>query len=346
MQTVSMNPVLFRRRLLAWFRRHKRDLPWRRQVSPYRTWISEIMLQQTTVATVAKRFEAWIRRWPDVAALARATETELLRAWEGLGYYTRARNLGKAARLIVEHHAGRLPSDPTALRALPGIGEYTSAAILSIAFGRPIPLIDANVRRVMMRLLGMTRASATVERRILATLQALVSRRRPGAFNEAMMEIGALVCLPEAPRCFSCPLAGFCQARATGRLTLDSRRPTITPRRSAIAIVLADGKVLLRRREPGEINAGMWSFPIVATGDASVQPSAFKRFGRRGAPLEPLTPRIHAYTRFRERLEPVIVRVKRVAPTEPGERWIGRADLDRHPMPSVYRRILKAALGS
>jgi A/G-specific adenine glycosylase len=346
MQTVSMNPVLFRRRLLAWFRRHKRDLPWRRQVTPYRTWISEIMLQQTTVATVAKRFEAWIRRWPDVAALARATETELLRAWEGLGYYTRARNLGKAARLIVEHHAGRLPSDPTALRALPGIGEYTSAAILSIAFGRPIPLIDANVRRVMMRLLGMTRASATVERRILAALQALVSRRRPGAFNEAMMEIGALICLPEAPCCFSCPLAGFCQARATGRIALDSRRQAITPRRSAIAIVLAGGKVLLRHREPGEINAGMWSFPIVATGDAPVAPGAFKRFGRPVAPLESLTPRVHAYTRFRERLEPVIVRVERITPAEPGERWIRWADLDRHPMPSVYRRILKAALGS
>src|SRR5580700_932140 len=200
-----------RRRLLAWYGKHKRDLPWRRTEDPYRIWISEIMLQQTRVAAVIPYYERFLALFPDVSALASAPEQDLLAAWAGLGYYSRARNLQKAARAIVE--LAQFPTDYAALRDLPGVGDYTAAAVASIAFGMPHAALDGNVLRVLSRVAAERGdiKSQVVRRRLGALADTLLDRRRPGEFNQAMMELGATVCLPKQPMCVRCPIQLHCQ---------------------------------------------------------------------------------------------------------------------------------------
>src|SRR5688500_14779764 len=206
--------------LLAWYDLERRRMPWREEVSPYRTWVSEIMLQQTQVATVVPYFERFLRRFPDVRSLARAGEDEVLRLWAGLGYYSRARNLLAAARAVESALGGRIPDDVEGLMSLPGIGRYTAGAIASIAFGRPRPLVDGNVVRVFARLFALRgdAKSPALQKEAWALAERLVEPARPGDWNQALMELGARVCLPppEAPLCGSCPLAGACQARRRG----------------------------------------------------------------------------------------------------------------------------------
>jgi A/G-specific adenine glycosylase len=197
-------PRGFATRLLSWYRAHRRDLPWRRTRDPYRIWVSEVMLQQTTVRAVLPYYEKWLERFPDLASLARAPLRDVLRAWQGLGYYQRARNLHRAAGRILREHGGRLPADRDALRRLPGFGPYTTAAVLSLAFGRPLPVIDANVRRVLMRVLATEGpASSSLDKGFLAVLEKIIPRAAPGAFNQAMMELGALVCRSANPQCLA-----------------------------------------------------------------------------------------------------------------------------------------------
>src|SRR5271157_1728605 len=205
-----------RRRLLAWYRQHKRDLPWRRTEDPYRIWISEIMLQQTRVAAVLPYYPRFLELFPDVRALARAPEQTLLAAWAGLGYYSRARNLQKAAKYIVE--LGEFPRTYSSLRELPGVGDYTGAAVASIAFGLPHAVMDGNVARVMSRLMAEAGdiKSDAVRRRLRALAEVLLDRRHPGEFNQALMELGATVCVPKRPLCESCPVRLYCEARKQG----------------------------------------------------------------------------------------------------------------------------------
>jgi A/G-specific adenine glycosylase len=260
-----------RRRLLDFFDGRRRQLPWRRNRDPYRVWVSEIMLQQTQVATVIPYYERWLRRFPDVAHLAEADEAAVLKAWEGLGYYTRARNLHRAARVVRERHRGRLPGDPEALRGLPGIGDYTAGAIASIAFGAAVPAVDANARRVLARLLDLPRPSPAALR---AEAARLVDPDRPGDFNQAVMELGALVCTPRSPRCDACPLAVHCLARRRGTQALrpePRRRPPVPTYDVGTAIIVApDGRLLLRRRASRGLLAGLWEFPgdIAAEGES------------------------------------------------------------------------------
>ncbi len=247
--------------LLGWFDQHKRDLPWRRSSDPYGIWVSEIMLQQTRVAAVLEHYSRWMGSFPTVAALAAAEEAEVLALWSGLGYYRRARMLHRAARVLVAEHAGCLPRTSAALRELPGIGAYTAAAVASIAFGEPVAVVDGNVERVVARLLGLPAgAGADRLRAIRAGAQALVSPARPGDSNQAIMELGATVCLPRAPLCLGCPVQPWCRTR--GEHPTIARKP-LTPR--AIAYTLATdtgGRVLLRQR-PAEASlmAGMWELP-------------------------------------------------------------------------------------
>jgi A/G-specific adenine glycosylase len=256
-----------RRALLAWFDRHKRDLPWRRDRDPYRIWVSEIMLQQTQVATVVPYFERFLAAFPTIAALAAADEQEVLRLWEGLGYYRRARDLHRAARCLVAGHGGRFPDDPEAVAALPGIGRYTQGAILSQAFDRRLPILEANSQRVLCRLLGEAGdpRQGPVRRRLWAAAEELLPRRRVGDFNQALMELGALVCMPAAPRCAECPLAGVCAARRQGKQEEIPRRaaaPEPVAVQEAAVVVRRGGRVLLAQR-PATANrwAGMWEFP-------------------------------------------------------------------------------------
>jgi A/G-specific adenine glycosylase len=255
-------------KLLAWFDRHARDLPWRRQPNAYRTLVSELMLQQTVVATVIPHFERFMTRWPTLAALAEASEDQVLAQWSGLGYYARARNLHRVACTVVAQHGGALPADEEALRALPGIGEYTAAAVAAIAFGRRTFALDGNAARVVARLAGIGEPidKPATRVRLRAAGETWVPAERSGAFAEAVMELGATVCTPRAPACDACPLRADCRAhalRATGSIPARSPRRTKTLVRVAFARVRRDERVLLVRR-PSGLLAGLWSLPTLA----------------------------------------------------------------------------------
>lgn len=255
--------------LLRWYDENRRILPWREEVSPYRTWISEIMLQQTRVAAVLPYFERFMARYPTVEALAEGEEGELLKLWEGLGYYSRARNLRKTAKTIVEQYGGAFPQTYKELLALPGIGDYTAGAILSIAFGRPVPAVDGNVLRVASRIAGIERDILDMKnRRAYRELMAqAMSAERPGAYNQALMDLGAGVCLPGGtPLCEACPAAGFCAAKREGRqgdLPVRAPKKEKKVEHKTVFVLINDGEIALRQRPNRGLLAGLWEFPHV-----------------------------------------------------------------------------------
>lgn len=259
----------FTRRLLEWHAQTRRDLPWRRTRDPYAIWISETMLQQTQVATVIPYWTRWLERFPDVRALAEAPIDDVLKAWQGLGYYARARNLHKAAQAIVEKHGGVFPTDFDDVLALPGVGRYTAGAICSIALGQDVPIVDANVIRVLCRVFGITgdpKSSAT-QKRLWELAAALIPPGSARLFNEGMMELGALIC-QSAPRCAVCPMQDICVAYASGNpasLPQFAPKPAFTTETHVSAIIRrssADDRVLVVRRAPGSgLWGGLWEFP-------------------------------------------------------------------------------------
>lgn len=257
-----------RRKLVDWYEGGHRDLPWRADRDPYRILVSETMLVQTTVAAVVPFFGRFLARFPTLADLAAADEAEVVKAWEGLGYYRRARQLHAAARAVVRDHGGVIPDDPEAVRALPGVGRYIAGAVLSFAFDRPAPIVEANTQRVLARWLawrGDLKASAT-QARLWEAAGRLVPPEGAGTFNQAFMELGALVCTPRAPMCLVCPVAAECGARARG---LQDVLPVTTPRppplasAEACALVFREGRVLIVGRGPGGLWEGFWEFPTV-----------------------------------------------------------------------------------
>ncbi len=260
---------LFRRLLLAWFDAHARDLPWRRTADPYAIWVSEIMLQQTRVNAVLDHYARFMARFPTIAALARAEEPEVLAVWSGLGYYRRARMLHKAAQVVAGSLAGKVPETAEALRELPGIGEYTSAAIASIAFGDSVAAVDGNVERVVLRLTAMEPAANG--KRVRETAQALLDRDRPGDFNQSMMELGAVICLPKNPLCLECPVQMLCRTRGehptTARKEMQTKDANYAflkreKRRNFVEILLE------KRPSDASLMAGMWELPHLAAGTA------------------------------------------------------------------------------
>ncbi len=349
---MSLPPETVRARLLAWYDAHARDLPWRRTRDPYRIWVSEIMLQQTRVETVIPYYGRWVERFPSVEALAAAPLDRVLEAWTGLGYYSRARNLHRAAETVRDAHAGRLPPDPVALRALPGVGEYTAGAISSIAFELPEPAVDGNVKRVLSRLLDLARPTAPVYAR---NARALIDPARPGDFNQALMELGATLCRPRAPLCDECPLAAHCLALAHG--TVSERPPPrkrkATPHRSFGLAVLArhDGRLLVRRRPERGLLGGMLEFPnrelgeeddpsrIAADELASLAPWTASR----GTP-ESLGTVEHAFTHFRATYhvylfgpnEPII---KSTGPMQ--AQWLDVRETDEVALPVAQQRVAR-----
>ena len=260
--------------LLGWYQTHARDLPWRREVTPYRVWVSEIMLQQTRVAAVVGYFTRFLEAFPTVQALAEAPEDQLMKLWQGLGYYSRARNLQKAARQIVDQFGGAFPSTYQDLRSLAGVGEYTAAAIASIAFGQPVPAVDGNLLRVAARVMGDDTDITTTQgkRHFTQALQEVIPTDFPGKFNQAMMDLGAMVCLPNgAPLCEECPAQDFCVARREGTAQTLPIRPAKKPRRveeRAVFLLFHQGKVALRRRPAKGLLAGLWEFPNEVVGSA------------------------------------------------------------------------------
>jgi A/G-specific adenine glycosylase len=257
----------FRRRLLAWFDRHKRDLPWRRNRDPYHIWVSEVMLQQTTVAAVVPYFERFLAAFPTVADLANADEQAVLRLWEGLGYYRRARHLHQAARRLVEDHGGTLLDDPVVWSGLPGVGRYILGAVLSQAFDRRLPIVEANSLRVICRLFGFTGDPQTGAGRkwIWSKAAELLPSKRVGDFNQALMELGALVCASTIPQCDICPISAKCVARAEGmqiEIPRKAARPTVTEV-DELALVIRRGPRVLLVQRPSSASrwAGLWEFP-------------------------------------------------------------------------------------
>src|SRR5437867_3362361 len=291
----DQSPRRIRRKLLVWYRRHRRDLPWRRTGDPYRIWVAEVMLQQTQVATVIPYYERFVRRFPTVAALAKASPDAVLSLWSGLGYYRRARNLHAAAKELARIHGGKLPADPTLLRRLPGVGSYTAGAVASIAFGLPEPALDGNTLRVLSRLLawrGNPKSGARL-RAFDRLAREIVRGKSPGEITQALMELGALVCLPATPRCEHCPVRTECVAFEKG---LQSALPeTGTTRLSrdfeaAVAILVRKGSFLMVRRQGEGLMEGLWEFPGGILDDGESPREGLARIGRErlGEALMPL----------------------------------------------------------
>jgi A/G-specific adenine glycosylase len=252
--------------LLSWYRKTRRDLPWRRTRDPYRIWVSETMLQQTRVETVVHYYERFLARFPDLHSLATADTDDVLGEWAGLGYYGRARNLQAAARQVVEEWGGEMPDDVEGLSSLKGVGRYTAGAVASIAFDRPAPVVDGNVTRVLTRLLGIREEarSAPVLRRLWEEAEALARGRSPGDLNQALMELGATVCTPRSPLCEVCPIAAHCRARESGDPeAIPVKRPRPKPKRleAAAAFLERRGKALAVRRPPRGLLGGLWELP-------------------------------------------------------------------------------------
>jgi A/G-specific adenine glycosylase len=339
-----------RRRLLRWFERHQRDLPWRRTRDPYAIWVSEIMLQQTRVDAVRPYFERFLARFPTVADLAAAKEQDVLRIWEGLGYYRRARQLHEAARRVVQQHAGQFPREIDQVRALPGIGRYTAGAILSIAFDDRQPILEGNTIRLFSRLLAYRDdpRSAAGQRTLWEFASTILPKKRVGAFNQALMELGSEVCRPRTPQCDACPVAMLCPTRANGwqqQIPVAARRPVYEDRHEVAIVVHRGPHVLLRRCGSDERWAGMWDFLRFPASDGGELDRGLVRKVREqsGIVIRPglrLTVLQHGVTRFRITLtcHDAQYRSGRV-PSDGDWIWVRPRELDRYPLSVPGRKI-------
>jgi A/G-specific adenine glycosylase len=295
--------------LLEWYRQHARSLPWRDDPAPYRVWVSEIMLQQTRVETVRAYFERWMAKFPNLESLATADEQEVLQIWEGLGYYSRARNLHRAARVVVNERGGKIPADRHSLESLPGIGPYTAGAIASIAFGRDEAALDGNIRRVYARLFNIEQPirERETEKQLWSIARQQLPTGQAGDYNQALMDLGATVCTPRNPNCTTCPLINLCEAYS---LNLQDQRPVKNTRPPVphyivtAAVIHRDGLVLIAKRPPNGLLGGLWEFPGGKQEDGESLPQALKR-----EIIEELDTKIevgeqlgvynHAYTHFK-----------------------------------------------
>ena len=334
--------------LLAWYDNHARELPWRvgpaqraagQRPDPYRVWLSEVMLQQTTVATVRERFRRFVARWPDVQALAAAPEAEVMAEWAGLGYYARARNLIACARWVAAS-GGRFPDSAAALRALPGIGAYTAAAIAAIAFDRAEAVVDGNVERVVARLFAERAPLPGVKKRLATHAASLTPARRPGDFAQAMMDLGATICTPRNPRCDACPLAAICRANALGiAASLPARAPRkARPTRHGIAYIAqrSDGALLLETRPPRGLLGGMSGWPGTGWAEAAPEPAPPLPAHWKEVPGEVR----HTFTHFHLRLR---VAVAHVDATAQPLRGGFRPGLDPAALPTLMRKAWELA---
>jgi A/G-specific adenine glycosylase len=346
----------FRRKLRAWFDRHARDLPWRRSRDPYAIWVSEIMLQQTQVATVKPYFERFLAAFPTIGELAAAEEDRVLRLWEGLGYYRRARQLHQAAKQIVAEHGGQFPAEPEAVRRLPGIGRYTAGAILSIAFDLRQPILEANTIRVFSRLLayGGSTASAAGQRLLWSMAEAVLPEQQPGLFNQALMDLGGTVCVIKEPRCAECPAAELCRANAEGlqaRVPAPKVKPNFEYRHEAAILVHRRGRVLLLRCPDGARWAGLWDFPrytLQAEHPEAVRQELLDQLRRQtGLTVElgdELATLRHGVTRFRITLDCFAARFVSQAGID-GEalemRWVRPGELAEYPLSTTGRKLVR-----
>ena len=341
------------RTLLAWFRRERRALPWRGTRDPYRIWVAEVLLQQTRVAQAIPYYHRFLRRFPNVRALARAPEERVLRAWQGAGYYARARNLHRAATLVLRDHQGRLPTSPAELEELPGFGPYIARAVASLAYDAHVVALEANGRRVAIRLWADDRAGSSTlgTRRLERRLAHLLPSRGSGDFNEALMELGETICLPRTPRCPVCPVRRYCRAFATlrspGLLPSPRRRPRRPHVRAAVVVLGHGDRLLVQRRPPSGLLGGLYEFPggKIAPGEAAEQAGRREVLEETGIPvsrLEPLGVVRHAYSHFTVELHAFRAQLRGARPqlAHPSQRWVSRAELVGLPLPRATEKVL------
>jgi A/G-specific adenine glycosylase len=336
--------------LLRWFSANARDLPWRRCRGLYAIWVSEVMLQQTQVKTVVPYYRDFLKRFPTSSRLAAAPLQDVLKAWEGLGYYSRARNLWRAARLVQERFAGRVPGGCDGFRGLPGVGEYIAAAVLSIGRGLALPVVDGNVLRVVCRWQGLggdIRLPATREK-VRAFLSGIIPALSPGRFNEAMMELGALVCLPLNPRCRQCPLRPDCFAcrrNQTASLPMKSRRGPVPEHRVALAVIVRGGKVFIQQRPESGHLGGLWEFPggkcrAGESPEAAVGRECREELGAEVRVAAKLAEVRHAYSHFKVHLHVFICRPGRGRIRSPQPHaWVRIDELQRYPFPGANHKF-------
>lgn len=331
--------------LLSWYAGNARALPWRNDPTPYRVWISEIMLQQTRVEAVKPYFERFVREVPDIPSLAALPEERLLKLWEGLGYYSRARNLKKAAQAVAGQYGGSLPADAQELRKLPGIGEYTAGAVASIGFGLPEPAVDGNVLRVAARLTASHRdiSAPAVKRELAGELRKIYPAGRAGAFTQALMELGATVCLPNGePLCGKCPLAALCEGRKTGQaasLPVTAPKPARKTEERTVFLLLCGEAAALRRRPEKGLLAGLWEFPC-APGRLSLQEAEgqLAEWGLSAQEIRPLPGAKHVFTHLEWHMAGYLARVREETG---GFAWARAGELaQRYAVPSAYRAYL------
>ena len=333
--------------LLDWFYKNRRILPFREDPTPYHVWLSEVMLQQTRVSAVLPYYERFLAALPDIPALAACDEEKLHKLWEGLGYYSRVRNLQKAAKIVCEQYGGQLPADYAALRALPGIGDYTAGAILSIAFGEPVPAVDGNVLRVAARVGGceLDILDSKNRRQFRRRMEAVMPRQEPGAFNQALMDLGAGICLPGGgPLCDTCPAADFCAAREQGRQReLPVRAPKKEKRleEKTVFLLLGPEGTALRQRPDTGLLAGLWEYPHVP--GRLTEEQAARQLRQWG-----LTPRAwlrqmdarHIFTHIRWEMTGYLVQVEGLGPAD--WLWADEARRQRLAIPSAFDQFTRA----
>ena len=343
-----MNRKNFTQTILSWYDQGHRNLPWRRTQDPYRIWISEIMLQQTRAETVVSYYERFLARYPTVQDLASAPEEELLKAWEGLGYYSRARSLQKAAKEIVARYGGQLPADLEKLRALPGIGDYTAGAIASIAFGIPAAAVDGNVERVLCRWDAIKDEVGTpaVRRQIAARAQALVPPDRPGAFANAMMEMGATMCTPKNPKCLLCPVREGCMGFAQGiaqELPRKAKKKAQRVENRAVLLVFCDNRVLIVKRQE-KLLGGLFVFPdVLEESDPARLCQALEALGIRAAYDEKLGHARHVFTHLIWEMDVHAVVADEMTQV-PGGQWVSRQELAALPLPTAVKAARQWAM--
>lgn len=345
------------KRLLNWYSNNARELPWRAQSDPYAIWVSEIMLQQTRIETVIPYYQKWMQELPTLSELAAATQRDVLNLWEGLGYYGRARNLHRAAQIVIEKYDGQLPQDINLLRKLPGIGPYTAAAIASIVFGLDEPAIDGNIRRVLSRVfnVGEPLGSSLGEAQLSRLARENLPPGEAGAYNQALMDLGATICTPKAPDCLHCPLGELCQARILG---IQDERPVPkqekkTPHHTVTAAVFQqDGKVMIAQRPQNGLLGGMWEFP-----GGKLEPGEDLQTCLRREIFEELGVDIqvgelfgvyqHAYTHFRVTLHAFLCTLNGIQPEVKEHTeicWVPLLELEAYPMGKIDRQIASQLL--
>ncbi len=334
-------------------------MPWRNDRNPYRILVSEFMLQQTQVKTVIPYFERWMKSFPTLQKLARARESTILKHWEGLGYYSRARNLKKTAQIILQDYSGKVPDSMEEILKLPGVGRYTAGAVLSIAFGHKVPVLDGNVKRVLSRLLLLKENAGTrkSENILWEAMENILPETGAGNFNQAFMELGATVCLPKNPLCLLCPLKQNCKAQKAGKQNLyppqKQKTPSIKIEVSA-AVILRRNNIYIQKRKVGGLMGGLWEFPggKFESGESPEQCLHREINEELGVSLhidEKLMVIKHSYTRFRVTLHVFLCRIRsgRVSPTQSDEwSWVKAKELDTYPFPAANVKIIKSLMNN